>query len=543
MQHKYLEPLQLKAMLLAGFENLSANKQQVDALNVFPVPDGDTGTNMSLTVQAAAKEVENLKDLQLKTFAQAAATGALMGARGNSGVILSQLFRGFTQVLETADKVDGVILAKAFQSASEVAYRAVIKPVEGTILTVAKAAAKGAREAAAQENNYEKVISNALQYAQKALDKTPTMLPALAQAGVVDAGGKGLCLLIEGALKSLSGEWHSTESLTSEIKELETKEKVAQSLEFRYCTELIIKGLNLSQDLTRKALEKLGDSLLVVGNANVTKIHIHTNHPGKVLEYAVTQGTLHDIKIDNMEEQHQERYLAGKDEDLEEVNETTLKDVGILGVCAGSGLAEILQSLGADLIVHGGQTMNPSTEDLVAGIKEINAKHIFVLPNNKNIILAAEQAKSLLEDVEVHVIPTKNFPQGMTALVAYDPERPIEENEKRMKEAINQVQTGEITYAVRESQYNGLEIQNGELLGIVNANIITKGNNMWDVAKDLVSSMLDRGGELLTVFYGSDIEAEEADDLFKELQKEFPELEIEMHYGGQPLYYYIFALE
>jgi DAK2 domain fusion protein YloV len=543
LQHKYLEPLQLKAMLLAGFENLSANKQQVDALNVFPVPDGDTGTNMSLTVQAAAKEVENLKDLQLKTFAQAAATGALMGARGNSGVILSQLFRGFTQVLETADKVDGVILAKAFQSASEVAYRAVIKPVEGTILTVAKAAAKGAREAAAQENNYEKVISNALQYAQKALDKTPTMLPALAQAGVVDAGGKGLCLLIEGALKSLSGEWHSTESLTSEIKELETKEKVAQSLEFRYCTELIIKGLNLSQDLTRKALEKLGDSLLVVGNANVTKIHIHTNHPGKVLEYAVTQGTLHDIKIDNMEEQHQERYLAGKDEDLEEVNETTLKDVGILGVCAGSGLAEILQSLGADLIVHGGQTMNPSTEDLVAGIKEINAKHIFVLPNNKNIILAAEQAKSLLEDVEVHVIPTKNFPQGMTALVAYDPERPIEENEKRMKEAINQVQTGEITYAVRESQYNGLEIQNGELLGIVNANIITKGNNMWDVAKDLVSSMLDRGGELLTVFYGSDIEAEEADDLFKELQKEFPELEIEMHYGGQPLYYYIFALE
>ncbi|HHU32231.1 MAG TPA: DAK2 domain-containing protein [Clostridia bacterium] len=543
MQHKYLEPLQLKAMLLAGFENLSANKQQVDALNVFPVPDGDTGTNMSLTVQAAAKEVENLKDLQLKTFAQAAATGALMGARGNSGVILSQLFRGFTQVLETADKVDGVILAKAFQSASEVAYRAVIKPVEGTILTVAKAAAKGAREAAAQENNYEKVISNALQYAQKALDKTPTMLPALAQAGVVDAGGKGLCLLIEGALKSLSGEWHSTESLTSEIKELETKEKVAQSLEFRYCTELIIKGLNLSQDLTRKALEKLGDSLLVVGNANVTKIHIHTNHPGKVLEYAVTQGTLHDIKIDNMEEQHQERYLAGKDEDLEEVNETTLKDVGILGVCAGSGLAEILQSLGADLIVHGGQTMNPSTEDLVAGIKEINAKHIFVLPNNKNIILAAEQAKSLLEDVEVHVIPTKKFPQGMTALVAYDPERPIEENEKRMKEAINQVQTGEITYAVRESQYNGLEIQNGELLGIVNANIITKGNNMWDVAKDLVSSMLDRGGELLTVFYGSDIEAEEADDLFKELQKEFPELEIEMHYGGQPLYYYIFALE
>lgn len=530
-------------MLLAGFENLSANKQQVDALNVFPVPDGDTGTNMSLTVQAAAKEVENLKDLQLKTFAQAAATGALMGARGNSGVILSQLFRGFTQVLETADKVDGVILAKAFQSASEIAYRAVIKPVEGTILTVAKAAAKGAREAAAQENNYEKVISNALQYAQKALDKTPTMLPALAQAGVVDAGGKGLCLLIEGALKSLSGEWHSTESLTSEIKELETKEKVAQSLEFRYCTELIIKGLNLSQDLTRKALEKLGDSLLVVGNANVTKIHIHTNHPGKVLEYAVTQGTLHDIKIDNMEEQHQERYLAGKDEDLEEVNETTLKDVGILGVCAGSGLAEILQSLGADLIVHGGQTMNPSTEDLVAGIKEINAKHIFVLPNNKNIILAAEQAKSLLEDVEVHVIPTKNFPQGMTALVAYDPERPIEENEKRMKEAINQVQTGEITYAVRESQYNGLEIQNGELLGIVNANIITKGNNMWDVAKDLVSSMLDRGGELLTVFYGSDIEAEEADDLFKELQKEFPELEIEMHYGGQPLYYYIFALE
>lgn len=551
MQHKCLEPLQLKAMLLAGFEYLSANKKQVDALNVFPVPDGDTGTNMSLTVQAAVKEVENLKDLQLRTFAQAAATGALMGARGNSGVILSQLFRGFAQILETTDKVDGLILAKAFQNASEVAYRAVIKPVEGTILTVAKAAAKGAREAAAQENNYEKVISNALQYAQKALDKTPTMLPALAQAGVVDAGGKGLCLLIEGALKSLGGEWPSTKSFTSEtitstteIKEPETKEKVAQPLEFRYCTELIIKGENLSQDLIRKALEKLGDSLLVVGNENVIKIHIHTNHPGKVLEFAVVQGTLHDIKIDNMEEQHQERYLTGHDENLEEVKETTFtKDVGILGVCAGSGLAEILQSLGADLIVHGGQTMNPSIEDLVAGIKEIRAKHIFILPNNKNIILAAEQAKSLLDDVEVHVIPTKNFPQGMAALVAYDPERPIEENEKRMKEAIEQVQTGEITYAVRESQYNGLEIQNGELLGIVNSNIVTKGNNMLEVAQELVSTMLDNGGELLTVFYGSDIDTEEADELFNELQKEFPELEIEMHYGGQPLYYYIFALE
>lgn len=554
MQYKYLEPLQLKAMLLAALDNLAKNKEQVNALNVFPVPDGDTGTNMSLTVQAAAREVENLKELNLKNFAQAMATGALMGARGNSGVILSQLFRGFAQTLENADKVDGQTIAKAFQSASEVAYKAVIKPVEGTILTVAKAAAKGAKEAANKENNCDKVFSNALQFAQSALEKTPTMLPALAQAGVVDAGGKGFCLLIEGALKSLRGEVEDISALADEtitpLVDIElpvTKEKglEPQTLKYRYCTEFIIKGENLSQDLTRQALEKLGDSLLVVGSNNVTKVHIHTNNPGKVLEYAVGWGTLHDIKIDNMEEQHRERYLAEKDDDFSSQEEevTNLKDFGVMAVCAGSGLAEVLESLGADYIVHGGQTMNPSTEDLVEGIKKVKAKHVLVLPNNKNIILAAEQARNLLKDIEVTVIPTKSFPQGMAALLAYDPSKSVEENRTRMSEVIPAVQTGEITYAVRESQYNGLEIQNGELLGLLNGNIVTKGNNISDVVKDLVAAMLEHEGEILTAFYGSDIDAEEANELLEELKAQFPELEIEMHYGGQPLYYYIFALE
>lgn len=548
MQHKYLEPLQLKAMLMGGLEILSAQKQQVDALNVFPVPDGDTGTNMSLTVQAAAKEVEKLQEVSFKSLAQAASTGALMGARGNSGVILSQLFRGFTQVIEDADTVDGLIIAKGFQNASEVAYKAVIKPVEGTILTVAKAAAKGAKEAAAKGSSCEKVIATALEYAQSALDKTPTMLPALAQAGVVDAGGKGFCLLIEGALKSLDSNEYKViveaGKIAADVKQQEAIEtgSKAEALEFRYCTELIIKGENLSQDSTRAALEALGDSLLVVGNENVTKIHIHTNNPGQILEYAVSLGTLHDIKIDNMEEQRREIHLSEENE-LTAEDMTDLKEIGVLGVCAGSGLADILKSLGADYIVHGGQTMNPSTEDLVAGIKEVKAKHVFILPNNKNIILAAEQTKELFSDIEISVLPTRNFPQGMAALIAYDPERTVEENYERMEEAISQIQTGEITYAVRESQYNGLEIQNGELLGIINGNIVAKGNEMLDVVKDLVKSMLNDTGELLTVFYGSDIEAGEADKLLEELEIVFPELEIEMHYGGQPLYYYIFSLE
>lgn len=536
-------------MLLAGSENLTAYKQLVDALNVFPVPDGDTGTNMSLTVQAAAREVENLKKLEITSLAQAASNGALMGARGNSGVILSQLFRGFSHVLENADKVDGLIIAKAFHNAAEVAYRAVIKPVEGTILTVARAAAKGARDAAIKENDYEKVIENALQHAQIALDKTPTMLPALAQAGVVDAGGKGLCIFIEGALNSLSQEKYSSSELAGDtmitvpaIPKVEAKEVLTkpQELEFRYCTELIIKGENLSQELTRRALGGLGDSLLVVGTDSVTKIHIHTNFPGKVLEYAIGLGTLHDIKIDNMEEQHQEKYLA---DTASPAFEEKQKEVGILGVCAGEGLAEILKSLGADYIISGGQTMNPSTEDLVSGIKAVHAKNVFVLPNNKNIILAAEQAKKMLADIKVFVIPTKNFPQGMSALLAYDPEKAVDVNFSRMEAAIKQVQTGELTYAVRESQYNGLDIQSGELLGIVNGNIVVKGSSMFEVAKDLVQALLSNNGELLTIFYGSEIERDEADEMQNKLQEEFSELEIEIHYGGQPLYYYIFALE
>lgn len=551
MQYKYLDALRLQKMFLAGSQNLAANKDIVDALNVFPVPDGDTGTNMSLTLLAAVREVERIQNLNIKSLSQAMATGALMGARGNSGVILSQLFRGFSQVLEGTEQVDSKALAAAAQSAVEVAYKAVIKPVEGTILTVAKAAAKGAKEAASAGGDCAKVISEALRFAQAALERTPQMLPALAQAGVVDAGGKGLCLIIEGALNGLLDENLASPDLAGDTLitlpgKIENKavfEAEVKELAFRYCTELIIKGNGLSQELIRRALEGWGDSLLVVGNDNITKIHIHTNNPGKVLEYAVSLGTLHDIKIDNMEEQHQERLLHGDEIPLSVEEIKPSKAAGIVAVSVGQGLIDILKSLGADVVVSGGQTMNPSTEDLVAGIKEVNAKQVYVLPNNKNIILAAEQAAELLEDTEVVVIPSKTFPQGMAALLAFDPEGTKEDNQAKMNAALQNVRSGELTYAVRDSQYNGWEIRAGEFLGMSEGNLVAKGDSLIEVARELISEMAKEGGELLSLFYGSEVEPKEAEFLRAELAKDYPELEIEIHSGGQPLYYYIIALE
>lgn len=538
MQYKNLDALQIKKMILAGSQNLAANKEIVDALNVFPVPDGDTGTNMSLTILAAADEVEKQDNPTMKSLAQAMTTGALMGARGNSGVILSQLFRGFAQVLEGSELVDAKILAKAFQNAADVAYKAVIKPVEGTILTVAKAAARGAKEAAQREEDCLQVLSVALSYAQRALEKTPEMLPALAQAGVVDAGGKGLCIIIEGAINGLIDEklipsYLAGDTMTSaKTKTYLEAEEEPEALEYRYCTEFLIKGAGLSQELIRRALEPLGDSLLVVGTDTVTKVHIHTNQPGKVLDYAVGLGTLHDIKIDNMEEQREKKKETAP-----------LKDLGIVAVAVGEGLSEILKSLGCDVIVSGGQTMNPSTLDLVDGIKKANAKEVFILPNNKNIILTAEQTKELLEDINVTVLPTKTFPQGMAALLAFNPEADVEENRTKMLEAINNVKSGEITYAVRDSQYNGFEIRQGEILGILEGQIVNKGEKLLDVGLELVQEMLKEEGELLTLFYGSEVEAQEAEAFGEEISKRYPDLDVEIHFGGQPLYYYIIALE
>lgn len=548
LQYRYLDALQLKQMFLAGANHLAANKEIVDALNVFPVPDGDTGTNMSLTVLAAVREIEKVANTNMKSLMTSIASGSLMGARGNSGVILSQLFRGFTQVLENTDNVDGKMLARACQSAVDVAYRAVIKPVEGTILTVAKAAARGAKEAAASDSDCVKVLTVALKYAQNTLEKTPEMLPVLAQAGVVDAGGKGLCLIIEGALNGLLDSNYNLLDLAGEtyaappvVSIPEQNER--QPLEYRYCTEFIIKGHGLSQELTRRALNEWGDSLLVVGTDDVTKVHIHTNNPGKVLEYAVSLGTLHDIKIDNMEEQHEEKLLSGDGIPLNSTDLKPEKSVGLVAVCVGEGLVDILKSLGVDVVISGGQTMNPSTEDLVAGIKEVNAAKVFVLPNNKNIILAAEQAKELINDTEVIVIPTKTFPQGMSALLAFDPERAAEENKAKMEAAAANVRSGEITYAVRDSQFNGFDIQEGEILGIAEGKLVTKGSCVPGVARLLIDKMLTHGGELLTLFYGCETEHSAAETLRQELAQEYPDLEIEIHYGGQPLYYYIVSLE
>lgn len=541
MSYKTLDALQLKKMILAGSENLAANKEAVDELNVFPVPDGDTGTNMSLTLLAAAREVEKLENPTMKSLAQALATGALMGARGNSGVILSQLFRGFAQVLEGNETVDAKILAKAAQNAVNVAYKAVIKPVEGTILTVAKAAARGAKEAAQKEDDCLKVLSIALSYAQQALEKTPEMLPALAQAGVVDAGGKGLCLILEGAINGLIYDNLNPADLAGDTmtpaSSVVAKEDVgavskSDSIAYRYCTEFLIKGTGLSQELIRRALEPLGDSLLVVGTDTVTKVHIHTNQPGKVLDYAIGWGTLHDIKIDNMEEQQEKKQ-----------EKAALKNIGIVAVTSGEGLSEILKSLGCDVIVSGGQSMNPSTLDLVDGIRKANAKEVFILPNNKNIILTAEQAKELVDDIKVTIIPTKTFPQGMAALLAFNPEADAEENRAKMLEAINNIKSGELTYAVRDSQYNGFDIKQGEILGILEGQIVNKGENVLDVGLELVDEMIKEEGELLTLFYGNEVQREEAEAFGERIAEKYPDLEIEIHYGGQPLYYYIIALE
>ncbi|MDS1029880.1 DAK2 domain-containing protein [Bacillota bacterium LX-D] len=550
MLQTYLEARQFKNMFLAGVQNLAANKESVNALNVFPVPDGDTGTNMSLTVLAAAREVEKLEVLTIKALAQAIATGALMGARGNSGVILSQLFRGFGQVLENADKIDGAIIAEGCENAVKVAYRAVIKPVEGTILTVAKAIAKGAKEAVGSKADVASVIGIALEHGRIALAKTPEMLPTLAQAGVVDAGGEGLCLIIEGAFNSLTNQDQAVNlaaqvpiQSAKRIDSLLAKDQKEQGdLKYQYCTELIIKGQGLSQESIRQSLKNLGDCLLVVGTDTLTKIHIHTNRPGKVLELAVELGKLHDIKIDNMAEQHQNKLLFESTEEAKPLPKT-LKSTGIVAVSAGDGLNEILKSLGVDVLINGGQTMNPSTEDLLAAIKETNAQQVYILPNNKNIILAAEQAKELVKDVEVIVIPSKTFPQGMAALLAFNPDSKSEDNKADMCQALQNIQSAEITYAVRDSQVNGLEIQAGEVIGIIENNIVEKGQNINEVMKSLIYQMVKKGGELLSLFYGSDVKETEAEKLSAELAAIYPDLEIECHYGGQPLYYYIVSLE
>ncbi|MGI6576251.1 MAG: DAK2 domain-containing protein [bacterium] len=552
MQLNVLEGIHLRRMLLAGAALLESKKQEVNALNVFPVPDGDTGANMGLTVAAAVKEVEKVEQ-QLSRVAGALATGSLMGARGNSGVILSQLCRGFSHAIGSKETATAQEFARAMQAGVDTAYRAVMKPVEGTILTVAKEAAKAAIQAARMGEDIIGVLEAAVNKAAATLERTPDMLPVLKEAGVVDAGGKGLLFLLQGALQSLKGE--QQDYAKTHFKDAPPPEIIDQpglELKYQYCTEFILRGSNLRVDMIRNALCDMGDSVLAVGTEDLVKVHIHTNHPGQVLEYGLVQGTLHDIKIDNMAEQHREvvvsqKSVATKPEQPEVENALPLAEcnetgISIIAVAVGEGMKAILASLGVEKVVEGGQTMNPSTEDIVRSIKECRFEQVIVLPNNKNVILAAKQAQEIVER-EVVVIPTKSITQGIAALVAYNPLSSLAENAREMTATLGMVQTGEVTYAIRDSRYNGQEIKAGNILGLLDGELVEVGQEPAEIVITLLEQMVKAESEIITLYYGKDITSAAAEQLVQEVQAAYPHCEVEVYDGGQPLYYYIIAVE
>jgi uncharacterized protein len=535
---KQLTGEQLQQMIIAGSRALEKQREVVDSLNVFPVPDGDTGTNMHLTVQSAAKEVSGLEKPTIAQVAGAASMGSLMGARGNSGVILSQLFRGIAKGLEGKATASGHDLAKAMQDGVETAYKAVMKPVEGTILTVSRETAKGAVQAAKHENDILKILQAAKIKGEETLAKTPDMLLALKQAGVVDAGGKGFLVILEGWIAALGGQ---------ELQPIVVQPKPTQpvidipagDITFQYCTEFILKGNNLPQERVQQDLAPHGDCLLVVGTEEILKIHIHSNHPGTILEYCVKLGDLHEVQIHNMRAQHEAKLHSEKQETI---SQQPQKDMGIVTIAVGEGLVEVFRSLGVDEIIQGGQTMNPSTEDLVSAINRVNAKHVFILPNNGNIILAAQQAKSLVEK-EVHVVPTKSIPQGIAAVLAFDAEAAFADNVDALDNSFGVMKSGEITYAVRDSQFDGHEIKSGDILGLIDDKISLTGQDLQQASLELVEKMGGETADLISVFYGQDVDEDSAERFATELRIRYKRSEVELHSGGQPLYYYIISVE
>ena len=541
----------LQRLFVAGAKKLESQKEFVNELNVFPVPDGDTGTNMSLTILAAAKEVYNIENPDIKTVAKAISMGSLRGARGNSGVILSQLFRGFSKGISESEYIDTTILANAFQCGVETAYKAVMKPKEGTILTVATALAEKALELAVDSDDLEYVFKGSIEYGIEVLNKTPDMLPVLKQAGVVDAGGQGLILILQGAYDAFVGKEDNFELPTSENKVSSSiaiqKNECQEHIEFGYCTEFIIniekQKENIEEEL-KGYLEGIGDSIVVVSDEEIVKVHVHTNNPGNALQKALEVGELTNIKIDNMREQHTEIL----DKDQKSKNETIdepkpRKDVGFITVSIGEGLSEIFKGLGIDHIIEGGQTMNPSTEDILSAIEKVNADNIFVLPNNKNIILAAKQAQELCEDKKIFVIPSTTIPQGISAIINYDNSKQPEENEQNILEEIKYVKTGQLTFAVRDTVIEDKEIKEGNILGIGEDKISVVGKEVEQTAKDLIASLIEEDSELISVYYGEDVDKEEAEKLIEYLEDTYEDCDVELHYGGQPLYYYILSVE
>ena len=541
----------LSKMFLAGAANIEAKKEFINELNVFPVPDGDTGTNMSLTIMAAAKEVAALDNPNMEALAKAISSGSLRGARGNSGVILSQLFRGFTKAIKETEEIDVLTLANACVKAKETAYKAVMKPKEGTILTVARGIADKAVELAETVDDLEEFIPQVIAHAEDVLAKTPEMLPVLKEAGVVDSGGQGLLEVIKGAYDAFLGkEIDYSQIAPSASVNVKVSAETNADIKFGYCTEFIImteKEFTDNDEREFKAyLESIGDSIVCVADDEIVKIHVHTNDPGLAIQKALTYGQLTRMKIDNMREEHEEKLIRDAEKVANEQKakeKAEQKEFGFIAVSIGEGLNEIFKELGVDYIIEGGQTMNPSTDDMLQAIDQVNAKHVFIFPNNKNITLAANQAKSLVEDKDVIVIPIKTVPQGITAVINFVPDMSAEENEEAMMDAIQYVKTGQVTYAVRDTCIDEKEIHKDDIMGIGDSGILAVGTDIAATTKEMLAELVDEDSELISVYYGSDVSEEDAMQLTEELEELYPSVDIDTHQGGQPIYYYVISVE
>ncbi len=553
MATKSINVEMLAKMFLAGAQNIESKKEYINELNVFPVPDGDTGTNMSMTIMSAAKEVTAISELDLTALAKAISSGSLRGARGNSGVILSQLLRGFTKSIRDEEVIDVPALARAAVRAKETAYKAVMRPKEGTILTVARGISDKAVELAEEIDDLEEFLGKIIEEGEAVLAQTPDMLPVLKEAGVVDSGGQGLIEVLKGAYDAFLGKEVDYSAITPGTPSVAAKvnTEAAADIKFGYCTEFIIlldKEFSEKDEVSFKAyLESIGDSIVCVADDDVVKVHVHTNDPGLAIQKALTFGQLSKMKIDNMREEHQEKLIKDAEklaaQQAEEKKAQPKKKYGFIAVSVGEGMNDIFTELGVDHIITGGQTMNPSTEDMLNAIEAVNAEHIYILPNNKNIIMAANQARDLTEDKEIIVIPTKTVPQGITAVINFSVEADVRENEETMLEAIANVKTGQVTYAVRDTHIDDKDIHEGDIMGIGDSGILAVGSSIDGTTKEMLEHLVDDDSELISIYYGEDVSEEDAEKLIAEIEELYPEQDVDAHSGGQPIYYYILAVE
>lgn len=559
MSIEMIDASMMKKCFLAGAKALEAKKEYINELNVFPVPDGDTGTNMTMTIMAAVREVNKIENLTIDTLCKAMSSGSLRGARGNSGVILSQIFRGFTRELKGLEHMDVTDLGNGIQHAADTAYKAVMKPKEGTILTVIKAGAERSIELLmeGEANDMVAFAEEVVSFMEETLAKTPDMLPVLKQAGVVDSGGEGLMTFVRGALDALKGkvvDYSISDVEQQATPATATGSKEAEDIEFGYCTEFIImleKAHGVVEKELKAYLQGIGDCVVVVADDDIVKVHVHTNDPGLAIQKALTYGSLTSIKIDNMREEHEEKLIRDaesiarreKEAQAETLPETERKETGFIAVSVGDGLKDIFLDLGADYLIEGGQTMNPSTEDILEAIEKVNADTIYILPNNGNIILAAEQAKELTADKEIIVIPSKNIPQGITAMINYVSGQSAQENASQMISEMEKIKSGQVTYAVRDTNMDGKEIKQGDFMGLTDKTILAVGQELETTTLELTEGMLDEDSELISLYYGAEVTEEEAEDLADKILDNHPNLEVEVQFGGQPIYSYFISVE